>query len=406
MIPTANLLLITRKIKNSGKYPVKIRVIYDRKSKDFPIGLDLTQSEFDGAISKNVKKDFRRISMKLNEGLFKANKIISDIGIFTFQKFQDQFNGRLKEASNIYPFFDEYILSLENQKRIKTAISYKTAKHSFEKYKKNLGLYDITPQFLKQYELYQNSRGISNTTVGIYVRALRAIYNYAISLNVIKRDESYPFGKSKFVIPAGRNIKKALKKDEVLAIFNYEIMPGTPMEKARDFWMLSFFCNGINFADIAKLKNKDIDENMLRFVRAKSENSTRADRTIISCHLTTPSLAIINKWRSKIKTEDDYLFPILEPSDSPENDVKKIAQFIKNTNKYMNRITTDLGFTKKVTTYFSRHSAATILKNSGAPIEQIKEALGHHSSNTTQKYLDSFDDDSKKQISNTLSNFI
>ncbi|MFT4093251.1 MAG: tyrosine-type recombinase/integrase [Niabella sp.] len=46
-------------------------------------------------------------------------------------------------------------------------------------------------------------------------------------------------------------------------------------------------------------------------------------------------------------------------------------------NKNMKRIAKELEINKPVTTYFARHSFATILKRSGASTELISEALGH-----------------------------
>ena len=72
----------------------------------------------------------------------------------------------------------------------------------------------------------------------------------------------------------------------------------------------------------------------------------------------------------------------------------------------MKKICALAGITKFATTYYCRHSAATILKKSGASIEQIREALGHQNTTTTQKYLDSFDDDIKKSLARELSKFL
>lgn len=80
-------------------------------------------------------------------------------------------------------------------------------------------------------------------SISMYVRTLRSIFNYAISLGVIRKDESYPFGKRKYVIPASRNIKKALSITEVSKIHNYKTLPGTSEDKARDFWIFSYLCN-------------------------------------------------------------------------------------------------------------------------------------------------------------------
>jgi len=406
MLPSAQLLLVTRRPKKNGKFPVKIRVIYQRNYRDFPISLDLTKEEFEGSTANRIKPKFRPIATKLQENKSKANKIIDDMEVFTFNKFEDSFRGRVKDAADIFPFFDEYIQGLNSAGSIKTAIIYTTVKNSFKKYKNKLGFYDITPQFLNQYHAYQSERGNSNTTIGIYVRTLRSIYNYAISLGVIKKNETYPFGKRKYVIPASRNIKKALSLEEVSKIYNYQAIPGTPEDKARDFWMLSYLCNGINFKDISLLQNRNIDGEMLRFIRAKTKNSTRGNQTVICCHLSKPANLIIEKWRNKDKSSDAFLFPILSPNDDPRQQVRRVAQFIKNTNKYMKRISEAIGLERPANTYFSRHSAATILKRSGASIAEIQEALGHQSSATTQRYLDSFDDESKKNLSESLTKFL
>jgi len=299
---------------------------------------------------------------------------------------------RLKDASDIFSFFEEYINSLKNEDRVKTADNYTTAMRSFKRFRNNIGFYDITTDFLKKYHKWMIDQGNAETTIGIYTRSLRAIYNYGVSKGVIKKDENYPFGNRKYVIPAGRNVKKALTHEEVQKLYQYETIPGTPIDQAKDFWFLSYFCNGINFKDIALLKNKNIDGEMLRFVREKSKNTTRGNRTVISCYMSEPLKEIIHKWRVNNNDPNAYLFEILEEEDDATEQMNKIALFIHKTNEHMKNICKEVGITKLATTYYSRHSAATIMKKSGASVEQIREALGHHSTTTTQKYLDSFDD--------------
>lgn len=412
MKASAYLLLVTRRKKQNGKYPVKVRVVYNRAVKDYTIGLDLTEEEYEKGTAERPKKEFREIGIKLDEAKIKANNIIESMSVFTYAKFFDAFYGRVKDASDIFILFDEYISILKKEERIKTAVSYTTAKNSFKNFRSKISFYDITVSFLKEYHAGQAKKsiegkivGLSDTTIGIYVRSLRSIFNYAVSLGIIKKDETYPFGKRQYIIPAGRNIKKALKIEEVKLIHNYKTVAGSAEDKARDFWIFSYLCSGINFKDISLLKNKNIDGEMLRFVRAKTKNSTRGNQFTISCHLATPAKAIIAKWRNPNHNPEEYLFSIINNEDSPVVQAKKIDQFIQTTNKYMKRISAALGFERAATTYFSRHSAATILKKSGASIFEIQEALGHHSSTTTQKYLASFDDDSKKELSKSLSDF-
>ena len=111
-----------------------------------------------------------------------------------------------KEASdNLSSAFGKYIEELQIENRIGTAVSYRVAKPSLESFKSGLKFADISPALLKRYEAWMIQNGKSKTTVGIYLRSLRAIFNMA------KIDKTlYPFGKNKYTIPSGRNVKKAL----------------------------------------------------------------------------------------------------------------------------------------------------------------------------------------------------
>ena len=84
---------------------------------------------------------------------------------------------------------------------------------------------------------------------------------------------------------------------------------------------------------------------------------------------------------------------------------KRINQFTHVVNDNMERIRNIIGIEKKVTTYTARHSFATILKRGGASTALISESLGHKNERTTQSYLDSFEDDNKREISKILTAF-
>ena len=50
-----------------------------------------------------------------------------------------------------------------------------------------------------------------------------------------------------------------------------------------------------------------------------------------------------------------------------------------------------MGIEKKLTSYVTRHSWASIALKMGVPIEVISEGLGHEEIRTTQIYLDGLD---------------
>ena len=67
-------------------------------------------------------------------------------------------------------------------------------------------------------------------------------------------------------------------------------------ERARDLWMFTYLCNGINMKDIAKLRYKNITSVTISFIRSKSERSTKKDLKPVIVVLYEELKAIIGKW--------------------------------------------------------------------------------------------------------------
>ncbi|WP_396181510.1 tyrosine-type recombinase/integrase [Flavobacterium sp.] len=254
-------------------------------------------------------------------------------------------------------------------------------------FRKDLTFAEITPDLLTKYESKMLKDGKSPSTVSIYLRCLRAIYN----LQNIDRS-LYPFGeqKSKYSMPTSRNIKKALTIEEIAKIYNYEAPAGSTKEMAKDYWLFLYLCNGMNVKDFCLLKWSNIDGQMLNYNRAKTQGS-RKESKLISVALKPETMEILKKWGQPSISKDAYIFPHLKPQMSAENERAAYKQLTKIINLYIKRICTELGLNRDVTTYFARHSFATVLKRSGAKIEMISELLGHSSVDITESYLDSFE---------------
>jgi integrase/recombinase XerD len=241
--------------------------------------------------------------------------------------------------------------------------------------------------------------------VGIYLRPLRAIINQAVSEGLISKENHYAFGKGKYQIPSARNIKKALTLEELGKIYHYTAVYNSWQEKARDFFLFSYLGSGINVKDIALLKFQNIDGDNIRFIRAKTQDTTRTGSKILSIHISADIRRIIDRWKNQQEAPENYLFPILQIDFTPSTIRKVIQQFTKMMNKYLNVISSEVGLNKHITTYFARHSFATVSKRNGTSIAMISESLGHSSQKTTTSYLDSFEDDAKKDMQEKLLNF-
>jgi len=297
--------------------------------------------------------------------------------------------------------YGNYILKLEAQDRIGTAGCYKSSLTSLLDYFPQLRFSDITELELHRYEKWMKEKDNSITTTSLYLRCLKRIFNLAINKKLIDRD-LYPFGSERYVIPIGRNIKKAVPIDDIQRIYEYQSSDANKI-MYRDFWLFIYLANGMNVKDVAMLKFKDIDGKFIRYIRSKTANTTRSNPQIISVYCSEDLQSIIERRGNADKSADNYIFPILANGMDGYDKRHKIQLFTKLINTYMYEIGAELGITQKLSTMAARHSFSTQLKRSGVNVEAIREALGHHNLKTTMSYLDSFEDESKaKQVENLL----
>jgi hypothetical protein len=206
--PSATLFLDNRKAKKDGRYPVKLTIYCSPDKKRYSTGIDLTKQEWEKINSDRLRDDnLKEIKIKLNLYKERSQSILNTLRPFSFYGFEEQFfqNARTKTDLSLQSWFDDYIDNLKAEGRIGTAILYRSTINSINLFKPNMLLQDVTHLFLQAYETNMTGLKKSPSTVGIYLRHLRAIVNKAIVAKVLKQ-ENYPF--IKYEIPAGRNIKK------------------------------------------------------------------------------------------------------------------------------------------------------------------------------------------------------
>lgn len=394
-----SIYLDNNRPKQNGKCSVKIKITYNRKRKYFSTGIDLTTDNFEQIFfGKRKTSEQKELKTKIEYFEKKANDVIENLNIFSFDTFEEEFLDQRNTTNSISFEFDKYISNLKLENRIGTAVSYNCAKNSIDSFKKDLTFAEITPLFLKKYESWMLTNTNSISTVGIYLRSLRAIYNLQ---NIDK--SVYPFGngKNKYSIPTSKNIKKALTIEEIAKIYNYQTEPNSTKDMAKDYWLFLYLCNGMNVKDFCLLRWENIDNNMLSYNRSKTERSRKQSKRI-SVALKPETLEIIKKWGQQSLDNKAFIFPHLNNKMNAEKKRATYQQLTKIINKYMKLIAIDVGIEKKVTTYFARHSFATVLKRSGANIAMISDLLGHSSVNVTESYLDSFENEQIHKATSVL----
>lgn len=397
---TVGFYLEKTKPNSEDKCLIKMVVYCNPSKKRYSTNCHVTVTDWEKINNPNLRdKDLKEIKNILDSKRIKAEKVIEQIDPFSFVAFEEAYFNNIvtRKNTSLQHWFDEYIIKLKAKNCIGTAIAYRTTINSINLFKKNLHLQDITPNFLEEYEAYLSDKGKSNTTISIYIRQLRAIINQAINANVLPQ-EKYPF--KKYEIPSSRNVKKALSNEDIRNLLKHK-PEKEDEQKALDFWILSYLCSGINFADIIELKPSNITGSHLIFIRAKTRNTKKKDLRPIKIGLHPRAKEIIEKWKNT-DSSNPYLFPILEPNLKAVTIKHRCQRFIKWVNKRMELIRIELKIEQKIGTYAARHSFSTVSKRQGLSTEFISESLGHSSVIVTANYLDSFTDDAKLEYINLL----
>jgi integrase/recombinase XerD len=423
-----SIFLDSRRELRNHKYPVKLRVFtpYPRKQKLYQTDFEFTQKEFESIWkTQKPRNEVQTKRAELQAVLEKANKTAKELETFTFEEFEKVLFQKSGEPENVFFQYDAIIKQYKANKQIGTASSYDLSQKAIKNYLKDstgkepeiLRFREINTQWLNRFESYMTSprnkmnekgediliNAKSLTTVGIYLRTLRAIFNTAISNGIIKQS-LYPFGKRKYEIPQPNAVKKALNRNQLKQLFETE--PRTPEQsKAKDYFFFLFNTAGMNIKDMARLKYKDLQDDRIIYVREKTKRTTKTNQTPVIVYLNDYSRDFIAKYGNPDKNPKNYIFDVYKIGMSEAEQFRKSQNFTRVINLAVKKLANENGLPGEISTYWSRHSFATNAIRSGATLEQVSEALNHKNSATTKGYFAGFESDAKRELTANLMNF-
>lgn len=399
---TISSVLDNRRATNDNLYPIKIRVTFKRIRKYYATGKYLSVEKWE-SLPDSKKKDMISVKVDIQNTFDTIKKVVKDLlyeGGFSFEALNTRLNKSATDTLN--NGFKLKIQSLKDNDQVGTYLFYQNAFRSVENFAgENISFASVTVDWLKRYEKFMEKGGNAFTTTGMYCRAIRCVINEAKKAGIINENQ-YPFGNGKFDIPTGQGRKLALNLQQIKAIVDfYDGNEAT--ERYRDLWFFSYLCNGINFADLLKLKYSNIRNGEICFMRAKTVRTSRVKKEI--CAVLTPEMnAIITKWGNKPQKQSKYIFPYLNGKESVFQEKRIVKDVTKRCNKRLKLIGKELNI-EGLSTYTARHSYATVLKRSGANIAYISESLGHNDLKTTENYLASFEHEERAKNASLLTNF-
>lgn len=399
MATTINVLCYKSKTLSNGEHPLMIRICKDGKKKYISLGVSVKAEHWN--FEKNTPKancpNKEHISIlianKKKEYETEIVKLKSEDKLFTANILSEQISNSVKPRT-VDEAFKEYILLLQEENRRGYMLSVQQVYNSLVKYNKHLDLpfTVIDTAWLKRYETWLRNSGLAENTIGIRFRTLRTIYNYAIENDMVQA-EHYPFKKYKVSKLNQETAKRALSKEDINRILQYQTN-NKFMSFPIDLFAFTYYTGGINFVDIANLTKDNIIGDRLVYKRSKTGK-------LIKLPLTQQASELIKKYHD---CKNPYLFPIFSAKHTTEQaKANRLHKVITKVNNRLKQIGEALNLPIPLTTYVARHSQATIMKKAGVSTAIIGQIMGHSSERVTQVYLDSFDNE---QINSAINNLL
>ena len=397
---TFKVCIFKHQKRADDKYPVSIRVCWKRqyayiKTEYYVTDKQINKKDF------SVKDDF--ILRELNKRIvsyeeIKSKKLGYKIELYSVRELAEYFQRETVPGSdstiNFVEFSRKHIQELIEEGRDGTAATLNRTINGLIDFcngRERVPITEITAKFLTQFEAYlrtertikrKNQFGkvittkkapVSDITVFNYMTDVRTLFNAAIREfndedKIDVRILHYPFNKYK-IKKASESQKRNLSIDQIrkIASLSDEELVLDRSILARDVFILSFCLVGMNTADIYDLQASEYQDGRFSYNRRKTKNR-RQDKALISIKIEPELLPIIEKYRSK-KGKSFFCF---------SERYADMRIFGSNVNKGLKKVADKCGIKIPLSTYYARHSWATIARNDcDISKDDIHLALNH-----------------------------
>jgi len=253
-----------KQLKNK-EIPLYLRVTKDRKKKHISLGISVKMEHWDfikNQPKKNCpnKEEVQQIIIqKTKEYQGQVLEYKLENKDFTAKNLIEKIKNPV-HVKTVKEVFNLQIERLVAANRLRYAEMFQLVMNSLIRFNGHLDIYfsDIDVSWLKQYELWLRKNKLKENSIGIRFRTLRVIFNVAIEEKITKK-EYYPFGTFKVSKLHQMTAKRAISKDDIAAIINYQVKSGQSYaDLAIDLFVFSYLNAGINFVDIRCLVDSSI----------------------------------------------------------------------------------------------------------------------------------------------------
>ena len=292
----------------------------------------------------------------------------------------------------VVAFMKQVAKGLQMEGNFGTAHVYRSSLNAIIAYrgKGDFTFHEVTPEWLKGFEIHLRGRGCSWNTVSTYLRTFRAVYNRAVDC----RGAVYVPHLFRSVYTGTRaDRKRALDTEDIQKVFTklpQSSAVTSDMRRTQELFVLMFLLRGLPFVDLAYLRKSDLHDNVITYRRRKTGRP-------LSVTLTREAMVLLKRYMNR-DSSSPYLFSLLKSREGTPEAYREYQSALRRFNNDLKSLSRKLRISSSVTSYTLRHSWATTAKYRGVPIEMISESLGHKSIKTTQIYLKGFELEERTKV--------
>lgn len=258
----------------------------------------------------------------------------------------------------LYDLLDDF-LRLEQTKRRSLVNSTTYRKYSLvvsrmKEVIENKPLKQVTHSDIMLFKYHlQQSVGLNANTLCGYIAKAKTIFSYALDQNLIDKNPCRNIRVRKQEVEIQTLTREELER---IRLYNFEL---DRLDRARDCFI--FAANtAIAYADLATICRDDIrEQDGIHYIK--------------KCRVKTGIEYIVplNDVAMEILRRRNYRLPIVSN---------------QKYNCYLKEIAELCGIEKRLTSHIARHTAATLMLNSGISLESVAKILGHTNTKMTAHY--------------------
>lgn len=352
---TIKLYLDTRRAKADGTFSIRLAVNNHGETAFISLGQSVKKDEWDKRqcrIKKRPDRDF--LNDYLRDRYDCYNRILMRLqmsedyrGDISARQLRDNIirEAAGKKSATLKDMFVRYTSrEMGNKTKKNYSVTWNTIAQ-FDKTSETLLLDDISRDWLERYNLFLLNIGNCHNTRTVRIRHIAAVFNYAIDNELTT---NYPFRRLDLSIEPTK--KRDLKVEELMEVFSANVKEKD--RKLLDAFKVMFLLIGINVHDLYNLTRDNIVDGRLEYKRLKTGKQ-------YSILIQPEVIEIMNRYPGK-----DRLFSFCEH-------YANASSFAMVTNILLKKIRAGL------TTYYARHTWATLAFKLGVPKDTISLALGH-----------------------------